>query len=179
MEYRIFGPFALPTDDENKLDFTSSELKRFWSEAMKETGYDLQNGRGCYLYVVRAGKGITPWYVGQSKGPFSLEVFAAHKKEHYNSVYENYQKGTPMLFLIARFTKGNKLSLGKLNEREAKFVENLLIVSAYRKNPDLKNIQGVKFAQDLVVPGLFNDKTPLKKQSESTNAFKLAMGVET
>ena len=153
--------------------------KRFWSEAKEETGYDLQNGWGCYLYVVRAGKGITPWYVGQSKGPFSREVFATNKQERYNSVHDSYQKGTSMLFLITRFTKGKKLSRGKLDGREAKFVEDLLIVSAYRKNLCLKNIQGTKFAQELVVPGFFNDKTPSKKQSESTKAFKLAMGVET
>ena len=109
-------PLALPTDDKNNLDFTLNGRKRFWSEAKEETGYDLQNGRGCYLYVVRAGKGITPWYVGQSKGPFSREVFAANKQEHYNSVHDSYQKGTSRLFLIARFTKGK-------NSREENWTE--------------------------------------------------------
>ena len=137
MEYRIFGPFALPTDDKNNLDFTLNGRKRFWSEAKEETGYDLQNGWGCYLYVVRAGKGITPWYVGQSKGPFSREVFATNKQERYNSVHDSYQKGTSMLFLITRFTKGKgSISITYASPCPALFVD------AEERSGSKREIQG-------------------------------------
>ena len=178
MRYQILGPFALPTTADRELDFSLEARKMFWCNAEAETGYEeLRMGRGCYLYAIRAGKGIRPWYVGQSKGPFLNEVFAPSKLEHYQAAHESYQRGTSILFLIARLTPGRKLMKGKLSEDEAKFVERRLIISAYRENRRLRNVHQVKYAKELVIPGLFNDKTSEKKMSESTKDFRIALGL--
>ena len=169
MEYRNFGPFQLPlVVGERKLDFSLDGRKQFWSSVKTESGHDLQKARGCYLYVIRAGQGWKPWYVGQSKTGFAKEVFTNSKQDYYTEVHESYKKGTPMMFLITRLTKGGKFMTGTLGKNEANYVEQFFIIRAYRKNSNLKNVKGVKIADELFIPGIFNDNTSQKKLNGST-----------
>ena len=140
-------------------------------------GTHLPIGRGCYLFAMRAGKGMTPWYVGQSKGCFKLEVFAKSKQAHYNAVRGNYKKGKPMMFLVIRLTKGGRLMKGKLPEPEANYVERFLISEAFQKNPDLMNIKGVSFSKNLFIPGIINDSRASSKLDDGTKELMSCLGM--
>ena len=198
MEYQIFGPFRLPRrpkrsrkqrDDvveertensDSPLDFRTKEaINPFWEEVQEETGLSLRDGCGCYVFVTRGGPGYRPWYVGQSKTRFSQEVFALHKRKIYDSVMRDpgNKVGTPYLFLVTRMTPGGKLVKGKLSEREADFIERLIINHAYAKNPGLMNVAGTNFAKKLVIPGVFNDGSSRAKELEPTRELRKALGI--
>ena len=104
---------AADTRIQQALDFSKDALADFWGQA-ELAHQGLRSGVGCYIFAVRAGKGITPWYVGQSKGAFEKECFAYQKQAIYREVMDDIAKGTPILFLIVRMTPK-----GRLSKREA------------------------------------------------------------
>ncbi|MDE0038023.1 MAG: hypothetical protein OXU77_10780 [Gammaproteobacteria bacterium] len=136
------------------LDFSGPALAGFWEKA-EQIRVGLRSGAGCYLFAVRAAKGFTPWYVGQSKGAFDTECFALHKQAIYKDVMDDRKSGTPVLFLIARTTPTGRLSK-RVSPREANFVERRLIHDANNANPKLKNIHNAVLAKTLQIPGVLN-----------------------
>ena len=193
MEYRIFGPFELPrkkkwpkkrddiedqTDDDSSLDLRTKEaLNPFWENIDKTTGHELSKGRGCYVFATRAGAGYRPWYVGQSKREFKDEVFDPSKRKTYHNVMANKNVGSPQLFLVARLTDGQKVSKMKLAPREANFVEQLLIIYAKTKNPDVRNVQKTKIVEKMVIPGIFGGSMAPNRLNKSAKELRKALGV--
>jgi hypothetical protein len=109
---------------------------------------------------MRAGRGVKPWYVGKSgKQRFYSEIFSPHKVNIYNDVAAN-QKGTPIIFLIAKRTKnGQRLSAPTKRKSGNRFInelEKLLIGAALEKNPKLKNIRDSSLLRRMIVPGFIN-----------------------
>ena len=148
MKYRNFGPYDLPVDNDNNLDFSLNARKQFWARVEKRSEHDLQIGRGCYVFAMRAGKGMTPWYVGQSKSGFKGEVFQRTKQDHYVAVKSSYKKGTAILFLITRFTNGGKIMKGQLPKPEADYIERFFIVQNLRKEPPIDKHSGSKLRKE-------------------------------
>lgn len=179
MIYETFGEFALPCKTgkkEKTLDFSKETLKKFWQEINErdEKHNGLSKACGCYIFAIRAGKGIKPWYVGQSKVPFEKECFAFHKRDIYRTVVERISKGTPVLILVARVTPKGKLSTA-LPVKEADFVEQFIIRRALSKNPDLENIKNTNLSKQIRIPGLLN--SPKGKQSKGASLLRLTLGI--
>ena len=161
MMYTTQGPFELPTREGMNgkvLDYSNPAKTRFWKHV--DNAFDgLQFGVGCYLYCIRSGGGITPWYVGQTKLRFNQEVFESHKKVVYQQVLnERVASGTPVLFLIAKLTPSGNVGTS-ISKTESKFVERLLIERALHKNYDLMNQKDTKYLRELIIPGLLNNPT--------------------
>ena len=178
MKYQVFGPYNLPKKRAAKgriIDLSPAALNRFWVEVDAVSETDLQNGRGCYLFAHKAGGGFKPWYVGQSKGPFKREVFTPKNKGHYNEVYANLRAATPVIFLIARLTAGDKISNRALSPKETNFIEQKLIGLALAKNEDLVNVSNTKFHKKMVIPGIYNHTGSL---SQSVIDLRTALGIE-
>ena len=158
------------------MDFKS--LKSFWDCVDLDAGVRLREGCGCYVFVTRGGPGYRPWYVGRTKRRFEWEVFAPRNRLIYEAVMNDPDErvGLPYLFLVARLTDttGQPI-MGKLWWKEAEFVERLLIIDAYNKNPKLKNVQGVNYAR-LTVPGVFKDRTPPGRELDATRELRKALG---
>ena len=175
--YYTFGPFEIPRKDGAKgkkaLDGSSAAIKSFWEDVERQVP-KLSTARGCYVFGMKAGKGVTPWYVGQSTTGFRNECFQASKVNHYHDVINDTTKGTPLLILISRHTKGGKISTS-LPENEANFVEQYLIGLALRKNPHLKNIKNTKFLRTLQIPGVLNN--PAGAPSTGADLLKRSLGV--
>ena len=176
VRYDVFGPFEVlrkPSKrGKSSLDFSRRSLTSF-SESVEHAVKDLRNGTGCYLFAVRAARGIKPWYVGQSKGPFENECFALHKQAIYREAMDDIASGTPVLFLIARRTTTGKLSR-RVAEAEARFVEQRLIDDANKANPQLKNSHNTRFVRNLEIPGVMN--SPRGQPSDAVQALKVALG---
>ena len=154
------------------LDFSRESLDSFW-EGVEHKRSGLPLGAGCYLYAVRAAKGIRPWYVGQSKAAFERECFAHHKQSIYREVMDDTAKGTPVLFLIARMTPTGRLAKSVPKE-EADFVERKLIHDATNANPQLKNSHNTRFVMALEIPGVLN--SPQGMPSDAVKDLKVALG---
>jgi hypothetical protein len=108
------------------------------------------------------------------KQSFKNECFSAHKLNAYNDAVAN-KKGTPVLFLIAKRTKQNKLSKpSKKRHPSSKFLESMLIGAALDKNPNLMNIQKTKFMREMSVPCLINSpkRRPTGPESEFREAIE-------
>jgi hypothetical protein len=145
MNYSIHGPFEIKTKNNSRLvDRRASAKKAFWSTVDNEEEF-LPASCGCYLFAIRASKGIKPWYVGlAAKQPFEKECFTASKINIYNDVLAN-GKGTPILFLVSKRTKSRKLvrPSKKSRHRATTYLETVMIGAALEKNPELMNIKKI------------------------------------
>ena len=173
-KYEPFGPFEVPR--KNGIVDTSQIKKgsEFW-EGIEAYQKGLSTAHGCYIFSIRAGRGIRPWYVGQAKGKngFLQEVLSDNKLKHYNDVIAA-QRGTPILQFLARVTDGGKLSKSK-DQREIDYMETILIGMAYYENTDLKNTKVAKSAGKLIIPGITGGEGK-GRPSEAIQVLKTTLG---
>ena len=175
----IFYPHIaveVPRQPNGLIAADKASLAGFWANIDEEIAEGLSGAIGCYIFSIRAGKGSRPWYVGMAeKQSFKKECFTPHKINHYNNAIAN-RKGTPMLTLIAKYTKNDKLvsPTGSLH-RDIQHVETMLIGSCLRKNPDLQNKRDTKLFRDMIVRGVLNDVKG--KPTASISDFKNLIGI--
>ena len=150
-------------------------LTDFWNNV--DNGYEdgLSGAIGCYIFSIRAGKGVLPWYVGLAeKQSFRKECFTSHKLKHYNNAIAS-RKGTPLLTLVAKYTPKKKLVGPTGNEhRDIQFLEAMLIANCLSRNEALFNARATKLLREMVVPGMLN--TPRGKTSTSVETFRTLIG---
>lgn len=119
----------------------------------------LSDACGCYLFALRAGKGFTPYYVGQAcKRSIFREALNPANLVKYNTLDS---AGTPVLFLIPMKTPQDKFrkpsqAAGGLAALD--FLERWLIAVAMDKNVDLLNNRETKFLRNIHVRGIFNSR---------------------
>lgn len=161
-------PGGLISNDKN-------DMNAFWERIEVEVAEGLSGGIGCYVFSVRAGKGVLPWYVGLAeKQSFRKECFTSHKLVHYNNVVSE-RKGTPLLTLVSKYTPSGKILNPTGNtHRDIQFLESLLIANCLARNPVLFNTRDTKLLREMVVPGLLN--TPPGKSAASVANFRNLVG---
>ena len=176
--YDTYGPFEVPrtqaANGQRTLDLEARRRGEFWQQ-VEDDAPGLSAGRGCYIFALKAGRGITPWYVGVSTTGFVNECFQPQKQVIYQSAYNEVRKGKPVLVLVARMTEGGRLSKGRLGSREAGFVERTLMHRAWSRNPKLKNVTGLAMARQLKIPGLLN--TDPGAPSEGVQLLRGTLGI--
>jgi len=164
-QFTCHGPFEIPTV---KLAAARSiagpEIMAFWSQ---NASYSPRVG--CYIFGMRAGKGITPWYVGKATKSFGQEAFSSDKLTRYLHVLADYQRGKPVIFFVA-YPAGKK---GTTNFRHIAALEKFLIQSAAIANPFLKNINHAT-APNWGIAGVLRSAT--KKPTNSAVAVKALLG---
>lgn len=89
------------------------------------------------MFGMRAGRGITPFYVGKACRTFEQECFAPDKINRYNECLVDYARGSPVLFLVEL-----PVRRGRRNEQAIGELEDFLIQIAVARNPDLLNVKG-------------------------------------
>jgi len=173
MRFTVHGPFKLQKQANGLVDRQNDAKRAFWQNVINKDNF-LPSACGCYLYAIRAAKGVKPWYVGMAnKQSFETECFASHKVNIYNEVVAN-RKGTPVLFLLARRTSKGRFAKPSVNGRsDIRFLETLLIATAIEKNPKLMNVQKTKMLRNMEVPGLIN--SPQARPTRSVALLKDAL----
>jgi hypothetical protein len=153
-KFEPFGPFKMPV---RGVSVDKSREKEFWEQVEDEL-QGLSDAVGCYVFAIRAAKGVVPWYVGMTeKSSFRKESWQPHKLNLYVDSMQSRKKGTPVLYLIAkqttggRFTKSSKSRLGSVRA-----LEKLLINTCILRNPNLLNKKATKHFRGLEVPGYMN-----------------------
>lgn len=165
----------IPRQSNGHVAADKESMSLFWMSVDAQLEHGLSGAIGCYIFSVRAGRGILPWYVGLAeKQSFRKECFTSHKLVHYNDVLAN-QRGTPMMTFVSKYTPGGKLLNPTGNEhRDIRFLERMLISNCLQRNPCVSNARDTKMLRDMIVPGLLN--TPNGKAYASVTAFKNLIG---
>lgn len=164
----VEGPFDVPVRKfgwGRTVDTTA--LRQFWEDVV---GIEVEWSRGCYVFAFRAGKGITPVYVGKATQGFRQECFALDKLNKLNKALLQYRRGSLVVFLVALERKR-----GIPNRRAICSLEVFLIENALAKNEDLLNVQNARDAQDFEVAGVFRGGKG--KPSKAARDFKRTMGL--
>jgi hypothetical protein len=163
--FSVEGPIEVPTyQGRAGRTITDDNVRQFW-----EANGELADGRGCYVFGIRAGKGLTPAYVGKATNSFKYEVFAHHKLTRYQQFLADYQKGTPVLFFVIAPTKR-----GTPNKTHIEELEKFLIQTGQAANPELLNIRGTK-AEEWGIAGVLRGGKgkPSKRAREFRRLMKL------
>lgn len=157
MNYRIYGPYEIPREGgEFKKRIDKEDIDEFWSNVDS----DLKDACGCYVFSIKTEKKEKPWYVGKARNQsFYQECFTSHKIVRYHEALAK-SNGTPIMYFLARFTEGgsrrSKPSTSKTGHAEMDFVERMFIELGYVRNNDIRNKQGTKNPEKLVIEGFYN-----------------------
>jgi len=144
---------------------TDDNVREFW-----EANPDVADERGCYVFGVRAGKGMTPAYVGKATATFRQEAFAHHKLTRYQQFLADYQRGTPVMFFIVAPTKR-----GAPNKTHIAELEVFLIQTGQAANPHLLNVKGTK-AEEWGIAGVLRGGRG--KPSNGAKEFRRLMKIQ-
>jgi hypothetical protein len=166
MNFDVAGPFEVSRHGPKAL-ITKQSMARLKLQ-LEEWAEGLSESCGCYVFALRAGKGYTPHYVGQScKNSLLKESLNATNVGTYNEILGE-SKGTPVIFLIPLLTPNGKFRKQTTSDGAlpaVDFLERWLIAEALRKNDELKNNKETMFLRNIHVVGLFNPT-----RGESTSA---------
>lgn len=170
MRFDIFGGFQLPVEPHGVVPKSKKKHKPFW-EQVDERHPELRHARGCYVFAMNSGGGLTPWYVGKAeKSSFIEECFTPGKINCYNDVIPRYDRGTPHLYFVAMLTPKRRFAQPNSGHQSIAFLEKLLIGQALKKNPDLCNTRDTDLLRNMVVPGFLN--TPQGRQKQDIYSLK-------
>ena len=171
----IFDPtegFELPRNEHRQ----GSYNKSFWAN-VEEVSPGLSRACGCYIFVLRYGKNLMPWYVGKAeRQAFVHECFTPSKKLIFNDVLIK-KNGTPLLYFIPRKTAKGAFSKPTKNKyADIEFLETMLIGMALERNPNISNIQKTKLLRNIRLPGVINSPqaAPTKPVRELRNILGLS-----
>ena len=162
-DFQVHGPFEVPVHHgaAGRIVRAAEGTEFFGSHPA------LAPRRGCYVFGIRAGGGITPVYVGKTHGSFAEECFTPHKLGKYNEGLVEYARGTPVLFLLTPPERRGPPNQGHINELEA-----FLIQTGVAANEDLLNVQGTGGA-DWTITGVL--RAGQGRPSDSASLFKTMM----
>ena len=98
MQFDVAGPFKLTRHGTKK--FITEQTKTDLKPDLEENSLGLSSACGCYVFAIHAGKGYTPYYVGQAcKQSVLNEALNPSNREKYNKACSE-SNGTPVLFVV-------------------------------------------------------------------------------
>jgi hypothetical protein len=139
----VYGPVKIPMDS-GKRRITKENIRLFWEYDETIIDNHIDRKQGCYVFALRVGGGIKPWYVGKTKNRngFKQEVFTDHKRGIYNDLLDTGVRGTPLLYFVA--PPGGKM---KVRADHITEIERFLIAHAKERNDDLCNKQNARLPE--------------------------------
>lgn len=162
--FYVYGPFPIGIKKEAMGRVIEKEHKAlFWDE-----NPDYASWRGCYVFGVRAGKGITPWYVGKATKRFDRECFHSDKLYRYMAALARYRAGTPIMYFIVA---------DRFHEKHVHEVETFLIRLCHKKNPDLMQTQKIKYDPPWEIHNVTN--TVQGAKTAGTHEFRGMIGIDS
>jgi hypothetical protein len=160
--FRVFGPFEVHSKKGARgpcLCPATTAEKLQQEIADRYPNENLLTKRGCYIFAIRtAGRGklggvYKPWYVGEAqKQPVVKEALNSDNFiKKYSKAFQKYQRGTPVLFFIAKQDPGMKVSI---NKRTVASMQTALIWHAADANGELLNIKENPSLVDFEIAGV-------------------------
>lgn len=173
MNFDTFGPFELDWSDD-----APRWRANFWKEVESQEKYEgLSSAIGCYVFCLKYGTKLKPWYVGQTinENGFKREVFEPHKVDHYNELMEHKPTHTPclMFFPLMTHETWNFSQNRTQGSEQIDWLETTLIGMAYAANPDLRNSSKTKYFRNIYVNGLMGDHEYGRRTNDARAAAKM------
>jgi hypothetical protein len=126
---------------------TPSEGKLFWDKHPA-----LKKELGCYVFGIRASKGMKPLYIGKATKSFGQEVFSSHKLAKYMEGLSHSKKGAPILFFVCLPKQA-----GPKNKKSIDELESYLIQAGLKANFNLLNDKKTKI-ESWSIAGVLRDR---------------------
>jgi hypothetical protein len=159
MDFDVVGPVRISRFGKRRL-ITKESLSELIAE-LEDRELGLSAACGCYLFAKQAGKGLTPWYVGQAcRSSLAHEALNASNREKYNRVLD--AKGTPVMFFLPLLTPSGRFRRRPKGEGglpALNFLERWLIAACLERNRRLVNSQQTRFLRNIHVTGILNPRT--------------------
>ena len=134
VDFSVHGPYVVPTDELRNVD--EGKVRDAFGDNTKM----LSAAKGCYVFALRSGRGITPLYVGRTtRASFQTECFNHKNLKDLNRALE-VERGTLLLFLV----KYEKSGRGADNLSAIEALETQLIGMALERNPGILNTHGAR-----------------------------------
>jgi hypothetical protein len=163
-EFIVDGPYHVPF--EKRPGGRILLHKEFW----KQDGLqEVRAERGCYVFAIRAGKGMTPIYVGKATRSFKQECLNPANRHKFSNGMADYQRGTPILYFVR-----HPAQRGQTNTKQIGEIENFLIQNAAVRNPDIQNLRG-KRTPKWSIRGVI--RSGQGKPSKTESGFKRLIGI--
>jgi hypothetical protein len=154
MQFDVAGPFKLTRHGTKK--FITEQTKTDLKPDLEENSLGLSSACGCYVFAIHAGKGYTPYYVGQAcKQSVLNEALNPSNREKYNKACSE-SNGTPVLCVVPMRSPNGRYRKQGGGGLAISFLERWLIAAAIEKNSSLINNRETKFLRRIKVSGIFN-----------------------
>ena len=136
-QFKVYGPYEIPIEKKARGFKFKEDRSGFWEKIKADAGIKVSEKKGCYVFGMRSGGGITPLYVGRTtRQTLEKEAFADGKIKRYYGVMLDYAKGKPVMFFVVQESGWSMSLVEKL--------EKYLIDVGSTKNPDIQNDKGTK-----------------------------------
>jgi hypothetical protein len=156
MNFDVSGPFYLSRHGKKKMITEQSMADLRPQLESEESG--LSKACGCYVFAIHAGRGYTPYYVGQAcKQSVLREALNPSNREKYNKACSE-SEGKPVLFLLPMRSPNGRYRKKGGGGLAIDFLERWLIAAALKKNPNLTNNRETKILRKIKVAGIFNQE---------------------
>ena len=153
MHFESYGEFDL--------DRAFYELKKGKASRTKfikeldEFKEGLSRAIGCYVFCLKHGVKITPWYVGKTTKSFALEALHDRKLDKYGEAIRDNKRHIPCMLFFPKMTPKDKFSKTENKQNlEIDWLETNLISIALKKNTDLINTSKTRMVRDIYVRGI-------------------------
>ena len=172
MRFVVAGPFELRRYGKKHL--ISQESMADLEQELEQTP-GLSEACGCYVFAIRAGKGYTPYYVGQAcKRSLLRESMNPSNIGKYNSAC-SASNGRPFVFFLPMRTPKGRYRKKGTGTGALDFLERWLIATAISKNDTLINTKQTHFLRNITVAGVFNANKG--KPPKASQQLKRALGI--
>jgi hypothetical protein len=163
-DFEVHGPFPLKVKRGlGGKEITDESVRGFWDATAK-----YRSRRGCYVFCIRASRGIRPVYIGKATKSLKQELFTPSKMNHYYRALAHSGKGTPIFYFLCYPPKK-----GKTNNTHIDQLETFLIQQGKYVNPSLQNKKKVQ-VEKWTINGVLRSK----RGKPSTAAKKLKLFLE-
>ena len=157
MNFESYGPFELDWNDDS-----TQWRANFWKEIEAQERYEgLSSAIGCYVFCLKYGNKLAPWYVGKTVNQYGFkgEVFESHKVDHYDELMEEKSRHKPHLMFFPLMTEEtwNFSKNRSQGEEQIDWLETTLIGMAYAANPELRNSSKTKYFRNAYINGIMGE----------------------
>jgi hypothetical protein len=166
--FQIFGPFGV-----SKSNVADKEYqKAFWAER-DEVYPRISTAQGLYVLSVRNGSNFRPQYVGITKRGFTKEVFNSNNLVKILNDFAK-EKGELCLHLLAKPNDANT-GFYAVTLKVLLWAEMFVLLLCRKKNPDIANIMGMPFLDDV---GIANITEPATTKGANVRTFGNVLGMK-
>jgi len=143
-------------------------LRQFWDDRRSDGSPSwLAKAVGVYVWTVKEDGRRIPWNVGiTSKQGFKGRF--PQKEASFLRFREGRADCEIEVYLLVRQSRSGKASRSS-NNAQNDWLETMLIASALKVNPDLKNTAKSKFLRSVTVDGYWNDN--IEQSTEASKSF--------